>query len=100
MIVRKHKPWPQVQTMLEDRRRSTRHALDVEATLQTEAGLALGGCRLMDISEGGARLLLERAQVPDEFLLVTEGAESLNCRVVWRLDSEIGVEFVDLAETD
>jgi len=34
--------------------------------------------------------------VPDSFVLVVTGAETIrrDCRVVWRLGNEIGVEFV------
>ena len=55
----------------------------------------------MDISEGGARLLAaEGADVPEEFVLLLESdAEAgCRCRVVWRLDNEIGAEFVEAIE--
>ena len=50
-----------------------------------------------DISEGGARLYSETA-MPDTFTLAISGegkAVRRDCRVVWRLGGECGVEFVD-----
>jgi PilZ domain len=86
--------------MLEDRRRSQRHAVSGRARIQTLAGTVAGTCLIADISDGGARLVAEGLQVPEEFLLCFEDIEdgSRECRVVWRLDDEIGIEFLDAEE--
>jgi len=36
--------------------------------------------------------------VPEEFMLLLDGAAGRACSVVWRLDDEIGAEFLDTAE--
>jgi hypothetical protein len=56
-------------------------------------------CMVTDISERGARLYCE-VEMPDQFTLMLSGAgeQSMReCRVVWRLGGELGVEFTDRA---
>jgi hypothetical protein len=53
-------------------------------------------CLVTDISERGARLYSE-IDMPEEFTLSLSGEGfdmRQDCRVVWRLGSELGVEFV------
>lgn len=54
-------------------------------------------CMLTDISEGGARLYSEIA-MPPTFTLAVSG-DGINvkreCRVMWRLGGELGVQFID-----
>jgi hypothetical protein len=53
-------------------------------------------CSIADISETGARLMLEHDQeLPENFLLLltANGGARRNCRVVWRTEAVIGVEF-------
>jgi hypothetical protein len=53
-------------------------------------------CSITDISEIGARLVIEaKAEVPDTFilLLTANGEARRQCRVVWRDGTDIGVEF-------
>lgn len=55
-------------------------------------------CSIADISEGGARLTLERdKELPEAFmlLLTANGDARRNCHVVWRTGLTIGVEFPD-----
>jgi hypothetical protein len=51
-------------------------------------------CRVREISETGARLEVENAQVPNTFELLIEldGLEA-SCAVVWRRGSLVGVMF-------
>ena len=54
---------------------------------------------ITDISEGGARLY-SNIDMPQKFTLSVsgdDGAARRDCRVVWRLGRELGVEFVDRA---
>ena len=54
---------------------------------------------ITDISDGGARLYSE-TEMPQKFTLSVsgEGAHTRReCRVVWRLGGEFGVEFIDRA---
>jgi len=53
-------------------------------------------CLISDISEGGARLLLETDhELPDRFvlLLTAKGDARRRCRVVWRHETTVGVAF-------
>ena len=53
-------------------------------------------CSISDISEGGARLSLERDDVlPDTFmlLLTPNGQARRHCRIVWRTGLTLGVQF-------
>ena len=54
---------------------------------------------ITDISDGGARLYSE-TDMPQKFTLQvsSDGGDALrDCRVVWRLGRELGVEFTDRA---
>jgi hypothetical protein len=50
---------------------------------------------IADISDGGVRLFVQ-SDVPEKFVLVLKdgSGESHECRVVWRLDDELGAEFI------
>ena len=79
----------------EDRRRSQRHSVQGMAKILLGAGSLPRDCWVSDISDGGARLHAEDVTVPDQFLLMLPNVSRRQCRVVWRLGHEIGVEFVD-----
>ena len=54
------------------------------------------GCTIADVTQGGARLVLdEEAQQPDRFLLLlsSPGGARRVCHVVWRDGLTVGVEF-------
>jgi hypothetical protein len=82
--------------MLKERRRHVRHTINRVAKIQSAAGSLPRDCLVTDISESGARLYAEGIVVPDSFVLVVTGTETIrrDCRVLWRLGNEIGVEFV------
>jgi hypothetical protein len=52
-------------------------------------------CAILDISEGGARLLVPfGAKVPASFdLTLDPGQDRYVCKVVWRVSSKLGVSF-------
>ena len=51
-------------------------------------------CTLVDISQTGARLLATGTdQIPGEFTLLL-GTAVRKCRVVWRNDPHVGVQFL------
>jgi PilZ domain len=56
-------------------------------------------CILSNLSNGGARITGVRADTfPDEFLLrITPHGHVRKCRVLWRTDDALGVQFVDRA---
>jgi hypothetical protein len=80
--------------VLKERRRHERHAINRVAKVQSAGSLARD-CLVTDISESGARLYAESIVIPDQFVLLLTGDKTMRreCRVVWRLGNEIGVEF-------
>ncbi len=54
-------------------------------------------CIVRDISSLGARLaFVSTAYIPDQFSLTFDAARTLRaCRVAWRSNTEVGVEFKD-----
>ena len=67
------------------------------AEFQAGMGSLPRSCMITNISDSGARLFTEIVDVPERFTLSVSG-EGLSlrheCRVVWRLGGELGVEFV------
>ena len=82
--------------MFGERRNNQRTTINRVAKLMAEAGTPIGDCIVIDISDGGARLLCENFTAPDTFRLVIDGDPPIreDCRVAWRLGCELGVEFI------
>jgi PilZ domain-containing protein len=83
--------------VLNERRKIARRVINRVAQFQTDDGSLPRSCMITDISEGGARLYSE-TDMPQKFTLAvsSDGGDSRReCRVVWRLGRELGVEFVD-----
>jgi PilZ domain len=60
-------------------------------------------CMIWDLSESGARLAAPRSKsLPNTFLLVfnRDGTARRGCRVAWRNDAQVGVQFVSPDELD
>ncbi len=58
-------------------------------------------CILVDLSNRGAKLAGVRAYtIPDEFRLRTPLGDRRSCRVAWRTEGTLGVEFTDLVDGD
>jgi hypothetical protein len=79
-----------------DNRRHIRRPIQIPAKITTESGATLHDCVVLDISEDGARLGIEAAQVaPDEFKIVFTpgGCPYRGCRVLWRSETQLGVLF-------
>src|SRR5215213_3480329 len=58
-------------------------------------------CTLLDVSQSGARLMLPgNEDVPGEFLLLLSehGRARRQCRVAWRRNDKVGVEFMIIDE--
>ncbi len=82
--------------MAKDKRKARRKHLHYAAWIG-DGDQLLQGCIVADVSEGGARLDCgDPAGVPEEFVLILtdrqEGARR-RCRVIWRSEKQIGVEF-------
>ena len=83
--------------MLQDRRKAQRQIVYRAAKIQSHDGAFVRDCLVTDMSEGGVRLFAEGGETPAEFILLFGdlGGTARKCRLVWRLDSEIGAEFVE-----
>lgn len=79
-----------------DRRRVPRRRVFKGAQISFRGLRAAIDCTVRDISEKGARLVVESPiGVPDRFDLVQNGVAPRFCRVVWRKATQIAVEFID-----
>jgi len=79
-----------------EKRKTTRRALRYPAMIEPDDGSALIRCELCDASQVGAHLNVDDPHgVPEEFTLLLgyDGTARRRCKVKWRSDSEIGVEF-------
>ncbi len=68
------------------------------AEFHTGLGALPRSCMVTDISDNGARLFTEIVDVPRRFTLSVTGDGvriQRECRLIWRLGGELGVEFVD-----
>jgi hypothetical protein len=84
---------------LRERRKTPRRAINRVAQYYAGTGSLPRSCFITDLSDSGARLYSE-AEMPDAFLLSVSnesGEVRRECRVVWRLGGELGVEFVSRA---
>jgi PilZ domain. len=90
-----HPPSELSMPMFQDRRVSPRQIVNCPGSIVSEAGAASQDCLIADISDGGVRLFVQ-SKVADEFVLVIKDGSDANhaCRVVWRLDDELGAEFI------
>lgn len=59
-------------------------------------------CKVLDISEGGARVAAIRGQqLPDAFALQVDSSRIVGeAHVVWRTETAVGVKFVSRVEED
>jgi PilZ domain len=77
-------------------RQDLRNKIDRPAWISTGDGLPLLNCTVIDISNSGAKLLLEDAdEITGNFSLwmSRRGHPRYACRVVWSGRNTIGVEF-------
>ncbi|HVY00073.1 MAG TPA: PilZ domain-containing protein [Pseudorhodoplanes sp.] len=81
--------------MKPDQRKTRRRTVHYPAWIRSD-GPRLGECRLTDASDSGARLIVESPKdVPDRFRLrlSSRARSERQCRVIWRSDTEVGIEF-------
>ena len=85
--------------MRTERRKSHRRAISLPARIEITVGSPPRDCLITDLSDGGVRLYIEPAELPDRFVLwfSADGrsARPRDCSVVWRLGHEIGARFID-----
>ncbi len=81
--------------MLKDRRQFSRRPINRVAKFHSGIGGLPRDCMVTDISDRGARLYSD-LEIPERFTLsLSRGGVDVReeCRVVWRLGGEFGVEF-------
>ncbi len=78
-------------------RKKRRRPFHYTARIVSDADATPRLCIIADISESGARLVLDRdKELPERLILLLtekEGARR-SCRVIWRTGTTVGVEFV------
>ena len=83
--------------MRKDSRRAPREEIGNKAWIRLDGGFSVRACRLIDLSQEGARIMVETPRdVADRFslLLSRDSAPGRRCLVKWRKGSEIGAVFV------
>jgi hypothetical protein len=80
-----------------EKRKNLRRTITYPAFLDFGDGAPVRECTLCDASQEGAQLAVaDPNSLPDEFILAlsSDGAARRRCRVVWRTDNQVGVEFL------
>ena len=85
-----------------EHRKSSRRRVEQSVLIRSADGAIIGQCTMLDVSPGGARLLLEGGvAVPELFTLLLsklDGKLKRHCVVSWRKDAQVGVRFVTADE--
>jgi hypothetical protein len=80
-----------------ENRKDLRRFVRQPAMMVNRDGSILGSCTMLDVSASGAKLQPRApVEVPDDFILVLSknGHVLRQCRLVWRSEAAIGVQFV------
>jgi hypothetical protein len=77
-----------------DRRRSARRPVRAMAQIQFGIDASQRDCMIVNISDGGIRIIAENLDIPAEFTIaMSDGPRQ--CRLVWRIGCEFGAEYLD-----
>ena len=85
--------------MMERRRHIRQTPMVGQAFVYIGKGVPLIDCEVMNISEGGARIVPKNPDMlPAQFVLflTLDGSERQTCRVIWRDGFDVGVAFEGL----
>jgi|SRR5215469_733812 len=82
-------------------RRHKRKAFMLDAALEFHDGSPSRPCVVLDISDGGACIGIQRTPLPKKFTLVLSASGNVRraCLLKWRRDDEIGVQFLQRANS-
>jgi hypothetical protein len=78
--------------------RKPRHSTKHHAWVLLDGGFAKRNCTILDLSSTGARIkLTDRGSIGSDLSLALTGdvRKVTRCRLIWRRDSVIGVEFIE-----
>jgi hypothetical protein len=79
---------------LKERRSSPRLSTNLSATVVHDDGLSRRTGYITDLSQLGARLQFgSPSALPDFFYLLLPKHQIQPCRIIWRRETELGVEF-------
>jgi hypothetical protein len=86
--------WKDQEQLCGEQRRQPRELVHIAAKINVDGSLR--ECLILDISINGARVAIEAPKdIPDRIsiCMTASGFPIHRCRVIWRSDREIGVEF-------
>lgn len=79
---------------MEDRRRVSRNRTLKSGKILVHAHTSLVDCTVRNLSPKGALLVVSSlAGIPESFELLLEPKRRHQCRVIWRGENRLGVEF-------
>src|SRR3977135_32176 len=84
-------------------RRSERTSSNTPGVIGAEDDSFRAACIVCNLSEGGAKLMLEEpTALPAEFVLFLRPDSPIGrrCHVIWRIENKIGVRFVAVFDAD
>lgn len=77
-----------------EQRKCARRKIGCRATVAVNERAPRLDCVIVDISQSGARLVVDTAiELPGEFLLMLSRNVSRRCTLVWRSERKVGVRF-------
>jgi hypothetical protein len=83
--------------MSKEKRSHIRRSIAQRARIESPDGSFAGECTMIDVSAGGARLVLSTPDpLPNRFFLILshDGALRHLCQPVWQTDTKAGVQFI------
>jgi len=88
--------WPTAMSTSPDRRQGTRRRTPAIGTITSEDGSRVYACTTDNVSESGALLHIGTdALMPTIFKLnVPDEKLDCLCKIIWRIDRQIGVQFI------
>jgi PilZ domain len=92
---------PRLQSLRTDLRRSERNSANVPAVIRTDDATVTLACVVCNLSEGGAKLLIEGSDpLPSEFILFLRPNSPVGrrCQTMWRLGDKVGVRFIAVTD--
>ena len=82
--------------MSSNQRKSVRKPMERYVWIDLEDGAPATACRLANMSEGGAKLILQSPrELPGNFILLLskDGRVARKCRLAWTSGNSVGVAF-------
>jgi len=79
-----------------------RTSSDALAVIRTDHDAAPISCTVCNLSEGGAKLMIEESEpLPAQFMLFLRPSSPVGrrCQTIWQLGNKVGVRFVAVAES-